>query len=73
METKDFFQSKQTWGAIIFLLTPVLNSLGIDFDAGAVVDVIVSVIGGVVFLWGAFSKDRKPVGSVAGFSVRRET
>ena len=70
METKDFFQSKQTWGALFFLLGPVFKQLGIDFDEEAVVTTVTAVVGGVFFLWGAFSSNRKPVGSVAGVKVK---
>lgn len=70
METKDFFQSKQTWGAIVYLLAPFLSSLGIEIDQQAVVDAILQIIGAGLFLWGAFSRNRKPVGSVAGIPVQ---
>lgn len=71
MESKDFFQSKQTWGAILFLVAPVLENFGISIDQNAVVETITQVVGGALFLFGAFSSSRKPVGSIAGVKVKQ--
>lgn len=69
---KDFFQSKQTWGAIVYLLAPALQQAGIDIDQEALVEAVMQVVGGALFLWGAFSEKRAPVGSVAGVRVKGE-
>lgn len=64
---KDFFQSKQTWGAILYLLGPII---GVELDVDAMVNTIVEVIAGGIFLWGSFSRNRAPVTSVAGVPVK---
>lgn len=70
---KDFFASKQSWGAIVLLIMPVLHKLGINVDSSALVDTLVQISGGVLFLWGAFSKSRAPVTSVAGIKTSKSS
>lgn len=67
-DSKDFLQSKTTWASILFLAQPVLMSLGINVDTPAVVDIIVNIISGGLFLWGQFSRKSK-IGTVAGIKI----
>jgi len=71
MYGKDFFASKTTWGMIVALFGPILNQyFGISPEGhGALVDAIVSAIGGVVFVWGQFTR-KTEITTVASVKVK---
>lgn len=69
MVTKDFFQSKSTWGALMVLLAPLFNSIGLEVDTSAVVESITTVIGGIVFIYGQFTR-KTEITSIAGLKIR---
>lgn len=73
MVGKDFFLSKATWGAIILLLTPFLNSIKVDPNTtlDAVMNVVQNgdaLVGALLFLWGQF-KRTEPITSVLGVKL----
>lgn len=67
---KDFFASKVTWGAVVALLAPVLRMLGVEYDAQVLVDALTTVAGGVLIVWGQFSR-KKEITSIAGVEVKK--
>lgn len=69
---KDFFSSKTTWGALVYLISPALQAAGFEYDAEELVNSLTAVAGGVLFVWGMFSAKRAPIGSVAGVKVRED-
>ncbi len=61
--TKFFLKSKQVWGAIAILLVQLNVTLPFSNDDVAQIFEAVQVIAGAgLFLWGMFSKDRRPLG-----------
>lgn len=72
MYGKDFFASKTTWGMIVALFGPVLNQyFGIAPDGQEMlVNAIVEVIGGVLFLWGQFTR-KAEITTVAGVKISK--
>lgn len=71
MSGKDFFSSKATWGAVLLLLTPVLQYFGIVVDVDPLVEALATLGGFVVFTWGQLTR-KEPIVSVAGVPVKKE-
>ena len=70
MDTKDFFQSKATWGAIFVLLAPFLDHFGITIeDQETLTQGIVTVVGFVMVVWGQVTR-KKEITSIAGVKVK---
>lgn len=63
---KDLFQSKQTWGAIVYLISPLFKQFGFEVDQAELIANLTALSGVILYLWGTFSKTRAPVVSVAG-------
>lgn len=71
MYSKDFFASKATWGAIVMMFGPILSQ---QFGVGpagqeAIVDTIVQIIGGVLFIIGQFTR-KSEIKSIGTIKVR---
>lgn len=70
METKDFFQSKSTWGALFVLLAPFLEQFGITIEnQEALIQGIITVVGFVMVVWGQITR-KSEINSIAGVKVK---
>lgn len=70
METKDFFQSKSTWGALFVLLAPLLNQFGITIEnQEALTQGIITVVGFGMVVWGQLTR-KTEINSIAGVKVK---
>ena len=67
--TKDFFQSKTTWGVMLPAINMILQHFGIHINAtDATLDAFVNGVGSALFVWGQLSRTAT-ISSVAGIKV----
>lgn len=67
---KDFLTSKATWGAIVLLLSPLLDSIQVNHDTflDAIMTVVQNLDNGVgagIFLWGQLTR-KQPITTIVG-------
>ena len=68
-QTKDFFQSKTSWGMILIALQPVLAHYGLTLPiTDDVVNSFIQGAGTLLFVWGQLSRSTA-INTVAGVAV----
>ena len=69
-DTKDFFQSKTTWGAVFVILAPILNQFGITIEnQEALTQAIITLVGFGMVVWGQLTR-KSEINSIAGVKVK---
>lgn len=64
-DSKQWYQSKTVWGALIAIMASLLQASGIDFDATGqeqAADSLVAIsgaVGGLIALYGRMSADKR--------------
>lgn len=68
-QTKDFFQSKTTWGMLLIGLNPVLAHFGLQLPlTDDVISNFIQGAGTAMFIWGQLTRTQ-PITTVAGVAV----